>query len=176
MELLIDEAWLKTLYQMLISIYQNTDRPIFSGTPIAREFNDNLINICVKRPQTAIFGKKIYPQILQKGAVLMQSIIIFHPFIDGNKRTALISTSFYLHWNGYHFTIPDDADDFTIEVAKGKKEVNEITSWLKKNSKRDIGSVANSFMCKFKFWATGNLPPLGELLEIFSIIYYYPIE
>ena len=59
----------------------------------------------------------------------MYSIINFHPFVDGNKRAALLSAKFYLLWNGYNFNIPMDADDFTIEVAKGKKDLNDILFW-----------------------------------------------
>jgi len=33
MEIPIDEDWLKALYDILIIIYRNTDRPITSGFP-----------------------------------------------------------------------------------------------------------------------------------------------
>ena len=122
MEIPIDEEWLKTLYDVLIKIYSNTERPIISGFPIVLDYDEGLLSACVERSQTTVFGKAVYPHILQKAAALMHSIINFHPFVDGNKRAALLATNFYLHWNGYKLKIPKDADDFTIAVAKGKRD------------------------------------------------------
>lgn len=174
MEIPIDEQWLKTLYDILINIYKDTDNPVYSALPLVPSYNANMISVCVKRPQNVVFGKKMYPHHLQKAAVLMHSIINFHPFTDGNKRTALISTAFYLHWNGYNFTIPEDADSFTIEVAKGNRNINEILLWLTKNSERNFNSVLNSFVCNGTNWVRENLPLLRELAEIFTVVFFIP--
>jgi len=77
----------------------------------------------------------------------MHSIINFHPFVDGNKRAALLAVDFYLHWNGYRFMIPKDADSFTIEVAKGSLGLNDILFWIQRNSLRTLGSVITHWLC-----------------------------
>lgn len=91
----------------------------------------------------------MYPHILHKATVNMHSIINFHPFVDGNKRAALLSTYYYLLWNGYTFTIPYDADDFTIKIAKDRLELNEILAWLKANTNRTIYNVIRHWTCQF---------------------------
>jgi prophage maintenance system killer protein len=106
MEIPLTGEWLKQLYQVLIAFYKNTSDPVKTGYPVVPDYNEGMLDVCVKRPHTKIFGKIIYPHVLQRAAVNMHSIINFHPFVDGNKRMALLSTYYYLLWNGYTFNIP----------------------------------------------------------------------
>jgi len=174
MDIQIDEDWLKSLYTILIAIYKNTNHPIVSGLPIVPLYNENMLSVCVKRPQTAIYGTNIYPHVLQKAAILMHSIINFHPFVDGNKRAALISTAFFLHWNGYQFEIPLDADAFTIEVAKGHKNANDILIWLTQNSTRNTGIIMSSMICHTSNWVDDHLPMLSDFADAISFAFFIP--
>jgi death-on-curing protein len=175
MEIPIDEDWLKTLYDILIEIYSGTDRPIISGFPIVTDYDEGLLSACVNRGNTTIFGKAIFPHTLQKAAVLMHSIINFHPFVDGNKRAALLAVNFYLHWNGYKFVIPKDADDFTIEVAKGKLGLNDILFWLQRNSTRTPTSVVWHFLCESEMAQYHKLP-ISERLTDAQRTILFPID
>lgn len=148
MEIPIDEEWLKALYEILVSIYKDTERPVSSGFPLVLDFDESMISVCVERHKTKVFGKNFFPHILQRAAVLMHSIINFHPFVDGNKRAALLSVDFYLHWNGYDFMIPEDADDFTISIAKGEQGLNDILRWLERNTQRTPFSVVRHWLCQ----------------------------
>ena len=147
MEINIDKEWLTTLHQILISIYKETGDPIASALHLVHDYDESLISVCVERHRTKIFGKTLYPHILQRAFVLMHSIISFHPFVDGNKRTALLSTGFYLHWNGYNLTIPNDADDFTIAVAKDERNLNDILRWLERNTTRTPFTIFRHWLC-----------------------------
>jgi death-on-curing protein len=147
MEVNIDKDWLKALHEILVLIYETTEDPIASAIPLVQDYDESLISICVERHNTKVFGKIIYSHTLQKAAVLMHSIISFHPFVDGNKRTALLTTDFYLSWNGYDLIIPNDADLFTISIAKGEKSLNDILEWLKANSKRTPYTVLSHWLC-----------------------------
>jgi death on curing protein len=148
MEIPLTEEWLKELYAVLINIYKNTDDPIRTGFPIVTDFNEPMLNVCINRPYTKIYGKIIYPHILHRATVNIHSIINFHPFVDGNKRVALLSTYYYLIWNGYSFVIPNDADEFTIKIAKERLELNEILCWLKKNVRRTPSNVIRRLECQ----------------------------
>jgi death-on-curing protein len=150
MEIPIDEDWLKTLYDILIRIYSDTDRPIVSGFPIVTDYDEGMLSVCVERGKTTILGKSVYPHPLQRAAVLMHSIINFHPFVDGNKRAALLATNFYLHWNGYKLMIPSNADDFTIDVAKGKFGLNDVLIWLRRNTIRTPFTVLRHWFCEIE--------------------------
>lgn len=151
MEIPLTEAWLEQLYYVLIKIYKETDDPIRSGFPIVSDFNKGMLNVCVNRPGTRIFGKIMYPHTLQRAAVMMHSIINFHPFVDGNKRMALLSVYYYLLWNGYTFNIPHDADEFTIRIAKEYLGLNTILDWLKNNTTRTLGNVLRHWLCESLF-------------------------
>ena len=90
---------------------------------------------CLERPFMRIFGHEVFPGIFMKAGKLLHCIAgPFHPFIDGNKRTALLTTSLFLHVNGYTFEFPDDVVDFMLLIAKGKiKSIRRISKWIKKS-------------------------------------------
>jgi len=48
----------------------------------------------LSRPFQTFDGRDLYPSIIEKAASLIESILINHPFIDGNKRAGyfLITT------------------------------------------------------------------------------------
>ena len=48
-----------------------------------------LLESAVYRPQTTFDAQDLYLSIFDKAAALLQSLLKNHPFIDGNKRTAL---------------------------------------------------------------------------------------
>jgi len=175
MEILIDEEWLKTLYEILIQIYSDTERPIVSGFPIVLDYDEGMLSVCVERPRTVIGGRVLYPHILQRATILMHSIISFHPFVDGNKRAALLAVSFYLHWNGYHLKIPKDADSFTIEVAKGKLGINDILTWLKRNARRTPITVVNHWICSVEMSANED-EPASKRHENLPKTFFFPLD
>jgi len=118
MEFSLDGEALKFFHEILIDFYKNT------GDPISRGYSEGMVQVCVERPTTDIYNLIPFPHILHKAAVLMNTIINFHPFVDGNKRVALLATYFFMYWNGYNLVIPEDAADFTIEIAQGKHNPN----------------------------------------------------
>ena len=58
-----------------------------------------------------IFGKKVYSSIFDQAGAYFFYILKNHPFIDGNKRTALAVAITFLEWNGKFFAPMDDDDD-----------------------------------------------------------------
>ena len=53
------------------------------------------------RPQAEAFGEEFYPSIAEKAAVLLQGVVIAHPFTDGNKRIGLAVTLAFLKQSGH---------------------------------------------------------------------------
>lgn len=80
-----------------------------------------LLQAAVARPQASVFGQDAYPDILTKAAALLQSLVNNHALVDGNKRTALISTRLFLALNEVAFQADDD-DKFNlvIDVAEDR--------------------------------------------------------
>lgn len=157
MEILLDDDTLKFFHEVLINLYKNTEDPISLG------YSESMIQVSIERPLTDIYNIIPFPHILHKATILMETIINFHPFVDGNKRVALLATYFFLYWNGYNLTIPEDAADFTIEIAKGKHNSNSIFSWLSRNSMRSFGSVFRNKLFTVYLWLCG-LNPYFELI------------
>lgn len=83
-----------------------------------------------------VFGQELYKTIFDKAAVLMRGIIADHPFVDGNKRTAIISALVFLNYNGYDTSKLSDKnlEDFAVSVAVEHLRVEQIAAWLKKHS------------------------------------------
>jgi len=96
-----------------------------------------LLESAVFRSQ-ATFGKEdLYPSIFGKAAALFQSLVLNHPFIDGNKRTATASTLVFLEMNGYSVKVGQKVlVKFVLQIEKETLEIEQIYSWLKKNSKK----------------------------------------
>lgn len=83
-----------------------------------------------------VFGEEIYPSLFEKSAALIRGIIADHPFVDGNKRTAMLSGLTFLSLNGCRFTAQaGELEDFAVRIATEKLDVAEIAHWLKNRSK-----------------------------------------
>jgi death-on-curing protein len=59
-----------------------------------------------------------------------------HPFIDGNKRAALIATELFLVLNGYELVVGDAECVLTIlSLAAGELDEAEFAAWLRQHLK-----------------------------------------
>lgn len=93
-----------------------------------------LLHSAVERPKATYGGRPLYPTIFAKGAALLQSICMNHPFTDGNKRTAWASTLRFLWDNGFHLkAMRKEAVDFMLRVDNQKPELLEISKWLREH-------------------------------------------
>lgn len=72
------------------------------------------------------------PSLIHKAAYLMHSILVYHPFVDGQKRTGLSSAFIFLGMNGYFLWSRDLVDElhFAVHVAKAEIEVELVAQWL----------------------------------------------
>lgn len=97
----------------------------------------NLLQSALARPKASFGGKDLYPSIWLKVAALVQSLILNHPFVDGNKRTAFASGVRFLKINGMKLQAEQQAVVyFTLAIERKKYNLEEIAVWLKKQSKK----------------------------------------
>ena len=93
----------------------------------------SLLKSAVARPRATFEGKDLYETIFQKAAALMESLIKNHPFIDGNKRSAIASAGVFLQLNGYRLKATQtELETFTLRMATGKNMVSEAGKWFKR--------------------------------------------
>ncbi len=77
-----------------------------------------LLDSAVHRPQVTVFGVDAYPEIDQKAAVLLESLVRNHALIDGNMRIGWLATVVFYGLNTIGLDAPDDgAHDLVIAVA-----------------------------------------------------------
>jgi death-on-curing protein len=70
--------------------------------------NLGLLESAIAQPQMMFDTEYLYPRLVDKAAVLGFSIIMNHPFIDGNKRTGHAATETFLVLNGVNITASVD--------------------------------------------------------------------
>ena len=94
-----------------------------------------LLESAVARPQATFDQQELYPDLFEKAAAFMESLINNHPFVDGNQRTGIACAVLFLQQNGISFSAKNaDLEKFTLRVASSKAGRSEITTWLKKYS------------------------------------------
>jgi death-on-curing protein len=94
-----------------------------------------LLESALARPQATFGHNDLYPDLWSKAAALMDSLIKNHPFVDGNKRTALAATGIFLELNGHTLTADNEAVlEFTRHVVVGGMEIVEMAAWLEAHS------------------------------------------
>ena len=90
-----------------------------------------------ERPKTQYGGKELYQGVFKKTAIYLESIIQYHVFLDGNKRTAISVSARFLFINGYILeTNNKELEKFVLRVAIEKLDTEKIAEWFKKNSKK----------------------------------------
>ncbi len=87
------------------------------------------------RPQVNFEEKDLYPDLFSKTTALMDSLVRNHPFVDGNKRTAITAAALFLRGNGYRLVVEnEEMVQFTLACAQSQLSLDEITDWFKQYS------------------------------------------
>ena len=90
------------------------------------------------RPAATFDGDDLYPGIFAKAAALFESLIGNHPFVDGNKRTAIAAAGVLLRRNGFRLeTSQDELYRFTMAMATGSAGMKEAEEWLRLHCRRN---------------------------------------
>src|SRR3989344_9665073 len=59
-----------------------------------------LLAVIVDKPKATFGGNDLYPGVFTKAAVYLESIVQYHVFIDGNKRTCITAFARVLYQKG----------------------------------------------------------------------------
>ena len=94
-----------------------------------------LMESAAARPQATFDGNELYPDLFQKAAALMESLITNHPFVDGNKRTAITAAALFMQQNGRRFQTTNEAlEQFTFLVVNERPSLDKIASWFQRHT------------------------------------------
>lgn len=107
----------------------------FGGSEGIRDLGS--LRAAVARPWGSSFGRDHFPTPFDKAAALAESIIRRHPFVDGNKRTAMYAAAYLLETLGYEpGSEQRDLEDFAVAIAEGKLETKDISTWFEGHTRK----------------------------------------
>jgi death-on-curing protein len=87
-----------------------------------------LLESALYRPRTGY-----YRDIAEMAAALFESLLMNHPFIDGNKRVAFFATDVFLRLNGWKLQVePDRAHAFVIGLVEhDRSDFEHLLPWIR---------------------------------------------
>lgn len=94
-----------------------------------------LLESAIARPYQTFGGEDLYPAVCEKAAAIAESLIINHPFVDGNKRTGFLAMLAILNEGNLKITASNEAVyNFIIDISTGELKFEQIVEWLKQNT------------------------------------------
>lgn len=106
----------------------------FGGSPGIRD--RGLLESALYRPQTGY-----YESLEEMAAALFESLLINHPFVDGNKRVAFFVTDVFLRLNGWKFAVDGRRAHAHLVglMEKGEANFERLLPWIRASLAR-LGS------------------------------------
>ena len=99
--------------------------------------DENLLASAVLAPQSSFGGKSPFTDLIDVAAAYLFYICRNHPFLDGNKRTAMMAAIVFLRLNGIE-PAPDSErwEKLMLDVAASRLDRDQTTARLRKLLKR----------------------------------------
>lgn len=93
--------------------------------------DNGLLDSALESPFQSFGEVELYPSIQSKAARLCYGLVRNHAMMDGNKRIGAHSMLVFLSVNGYELEYTQkELIDLILDVADGKKEYEDILSWI----------------------------------------------
>lgn len=99
----------------------------FGGAAGVRDLG--LLESALYRPRTGY-----YEDLASMAAALFESLLMNHPFVDGNKRVAFFATDVFLRLNGWKLAVqPEQAHAFLVGLLeRGECDLEHLLPWLRR--------------------------------------------
>jgi death-on-curing protein len=95
--------------------------------------DEGLLASALARPQNLLAYAQTQPDLAALAANYAYGIARDHPFVDGNKRTALIVARTFLILNGVDLEASQDEKYLTIlQLAEGSLTEEQLADWIRK--------------------------------------------
>ena len=96
-----------------------------------------LLESALVRPQTSLFGEDAYPTLELKAAVMVESIILNHPMVDGNKRSSWLALNLFVELNDFEIiATQDEVFDYVLDVANKRIDSEQSAEWIKNHLRK----------------------------------------
>jgi death-on-curing protein len=91
-----------------------------------------LLQSAIAQPQAGLGDQFLHADIYEMAAAYLYHIIQNHPFLDGNKRTALAVALVFMDINNIEINAgPDALYSMTMDAAEGKIDKNAIAEFFR---------------------------------------------
>lgn len=119
------DAVLHLTVEEVLAIYEGL-LARFGGCPGVRDLG--LLESALYRPRTGY-----YRDLAEMATALFESLIMNHPFVDGNKRVAFFASDVFLRLNGWKLQVdPDEAHDLLIGLLeRGECDFEHLLPWIR---------------------------------------------
>ena len=95
--------------------------------------DEGLLSSALARPQNLLAYGEPRPDLASLAAAYAYGIARNHPFVDGNKRTALVAARTFLLLNGVDLDATQDEKVLTfLNLAEGVTSEEELSDWIRK--------------------------------------------
>jgi death-on-curing protein len=87
-----------------------------------------LLESVLYRPQSGY-----YEDLVTMAAALFESLLMNHPFVDGNKRVAFFATDVFLRLNGWRLEVDaNEAHALLIDLLRtGRCDLEHLVEWIR---------------------------------------------
>ena len=94
-----------------------------------------LLDSALARPKTSLFGEDAYPTLELKAAAMVESLVLNHPMMDGNKRSSWFALNYFFALNGKVIVATqDEAFEYVLGVATKALDLNASAQWISQHS------------------------------------------
>ena len=95
------------------------------------------IQSALAQPQMTFGGEELYPTVEAKASAVCFSLVMNHPFVDGNKRVGHAAMETFLVLNGYELNADvDDAETVILQLASGLLTREALLDWVRTHVNR----------------------------------------
>jgi len=130
----------KSLKHLTVEAVKAIHREVLAAHGGAAGIRDEtLLESAVAAPQASMMGQPLISDPIEIAAAYLFYICRNHPFVDGNKRSALAACLVFLEENGLlpNRKLPiNDWEQFVVDVASSKIARDETTRRLRKLLKK----------------------------------------
>lgn len=125
-----------TLYLSVMQVIDLHQRQVGSFGGSAGLRDKGALEAAAARPQMTFGGEDLYPDLAEKAAALLHSLVMNHPFVDGNKRVGAMAAELLLAVNGVDLTASDeDFIELTLAAARGELSAEAIAIWFRQRTR-----------------------------------------
>jgi death on curing protein len=94
------------------------------------------VEAAIARPRMTFGGEDLYEEHAAKAAAIMHSLVMNHPFVDGNKRVGAHAALLYLSANDLDLLFtPGELTELTLATARGEMSAEAIAIWFRQRTR-----------------------------------------